>query len=59
MPDTKVLLLTVVADREAERLSAADRRALEQETIQLDPQFMAVRYDPRLLDVAGIQWRDF
>jgi hypothetical protein len=53
--DYQQSVLTVVADREAERLAAADRRALEQEATNLTSQFLAVRYDPRLLDAAVIQ----
>lgn len=48
-------VLSVIADREADRLAAADRRAVEQEAALLAAQFMAVRYDPHQLDADVIR----
>ena len=47
-------ILAPLAEEEAERLAAADRRVVEQEAARLSSQFTAVHYDSRKLDAAWI-----
>jgi hypothetical protein len=53
--DYRKTILTRVANNEAERFAAADRRAIEHEAVRLTSQFAAVQYDPAKLDAARIQ----
>lgn len=55
LPQYRQSILTPLAEREAEKLVQADRRAIEQEAVKIYAEFASVHYDAHRLDAAVLK----